>query len=192
MYEAAATGATSARSAAAAALAVLSALMPRPAAAVTNEIEYQVKAEFVERFTHFVDWPPAAFPGPDAPFVICVIGDTPVTAYLQRMASGRRIKDRRVELRRLRPDADLRGCQVVFIAADERNHLAKIITAVGGLPILTVADSEGFGRAGVLINMVVDDDGRVRFDISSSVARRTALTLNAQLLKLSRHAPEDD
>jgi hypothetical protein len=159
---------------------------------MTDGLEYRVKAEFVERFTHFVEWPPGAFASPDAPFVICVVGETPITTYLEELARARRIKGRPVELRRVRPDGELLRCHVVFIAADERIHLQKILAEVGRLPILTIADTEGFGRDGVLINLDVDDEGRVRFYISPGVAKRTALMLNAQLLRLSRHAPEDD
>ena len=161
-------------------------IAPAPVRADGDELEARVKAEFIERFTHFIDWPPTAFAGPEAPFVLCVVGRTPVAAYLDAMARARRIKDRRVELRRAQPIADLSGCHMVFIASDERPRLKQILDAVAGKPIVTVADSEGFGRAGVLINLVLDPEGRVRFEISTAGAHKSALTLNAQLLKLSR------
>lgn len=166
-------------------LALAVAAMPASARAGGDALEYRVKAEFVERFTRFIEWPPTAFAGPDAPFVLCVVGRTPVTGFLEALAQSRRIKDRRVELRRLAPNADLSGCHLVFIASEERPWLKQILARVAGHPIVTVADSEGFGRAGVLINLVVDDEGRVRFEISPAGARQSALTLNAQLLRLS-------
>jgi hypothetical protein len=170
----------------------LVAALVAPARASSDDLEYRVKAEFVERFTHFVDWPPGAFAAGDAPFVLCVVGDTPVTTYLEAMARARRIKGRAVELRRVEDGAALAPCHLVFIAADERARLPQLLAAVAGRPILTVADAAGFGRAGVLINLVLDAEGRVRFEISSRVARRTALTLSAQLLKLSRLPSEVD
>ncbi|HEY2749135.1 MAG TPA: YfiR family protein [Polyangia bacterium] len=151
-----------------------------------DELEARVKAEFVERFTHFIEWPPTAFAAPDAPFVLCVIGRTPVAANLEALARARKIKDRRVELRRPPPNGDLSACHVVFIASEERPRLKQILDAVAGHPIVTIADSEGFARAGVLINLVLDPEGRVRFEISPAGARHSALTLNAQLLRLSR------
>jgi hypothetical protein len=169
-------------------------LVATPAAAnrSSDDLEYRVKAEFVERFTHFIDWPPGAFATGDSHFDLCVVGETPVTNYLEQMARSRRIKDRPVDLRHVKAGSDLSFCHLVFIASDERERLRQILTAVAGRPILTIADAEGFGRAGVLINLVLDNQGRVGFEISSRVARRTALTLNAQLLRLSRQAPQDD
>jgi hypothetical protein len=161
-------------------------------AATGDELEYPVKAEFIERFTHFIDWPQSAFAGPDAPFILCVIGETPLGPYLDRLAQHRRIKGRAVQLRRVKANADLSQCHLVFIAADERAHLKQILARVEGRPIVTVADSQGFGRAGVLINLNLDAEGRVGFEISSASAKHTALTLNAQLLKLSRLSPGED
>ncbi len=169
----------------------LAMMVPAPGRADGAELEARVKAEFIERFTHFIDWPPTAFAGPDAPFVLCVVGRTPVANYLDALAHTRTIKDRRVQLRRPAPSGDLSACHLVFIAPDERPRLKQILDAVDGRPIVTVADSEGFGRAGVLINLVLDSEGRVRFEISPAGARRSALTLNAQLLRLSRLVSDD-
>lgn len=180
------------RAAARLAFAALVVVEMPPARAATGDLEYPVKAEFIERFTHFIDWPPSAFAGPQSPFILCVIGETPLGGYLEQLAQHRRIKGRPVELRRMKPTADLSQCHLVFIAADERAHLKQILAAVQGRPIVTVADSEGFGRAGVLINLMLDAEGRVGFEISSAGAKRTALTLNAQLLKLSRLSPSED
>ena len=58
----------------------LAVVAPAPVHAGGDDLEYRVKAEFIERFTHFIEWPPTAFAGPDAPFVLCVVGDTPVAA----------------------------------------------------------------------------------------------------------------
>lgn len=154
-----------------------------------EELEYRVKAEFIERFTHFIEWPPSAFPSPSAPFVVCIVGHTPVTVYLAALAQHRRIKDRPVALRELRASSDLSACHLAFIAADERPYLKKILAGVEGLPIVTVADSAGFGRAGVLINLLLDAEGRIEFEISSTSARHSALLLKAQLLRLSRTEP---
>src|SRR4051812_821319 len=175
--------------AAALAVAAIALFAALPAAA--DELEYPVKAEFIERFTHFIEWPPSAFASPDARFILCVVGETPLTAYLERLAARRRIKERPVELRMLKPNADPSACHLAFLAGDVRPYLKQILARVQGRPIVTVADSEGFARAGVLINLVLDPEGRVSFEISPHGARSTALTLNAQLLKLAHLSPSE-
>ncbi len=166
-------------------------LSPTLQAESSQPAQYQIQAEFVERFTRFIDWPSDAFPDRDAPFVVCVVGKTPVTAYLERRVRDRQIKGRRAELRQLAPTADLSSCNLVFIAAEERPHLDQILTGLEGRPVATVADSAGFAQKGVLINLVHDSrGGRVRFEICSDAAKRTALRLHAQLLYVARPVEE--
>ncbi|MDB4970920.1 MAG: hypothetical protein JWN44_6609 [Myxococcales bacterium] len=160
-----------------------------PASAAADELEYPVKAEFIERFTRFIDWPTQVFAGPDAPFVLCVVGSTPMEAHLERIA-GRRLKERRVELRRLKPTADAGACHLLFVAGSERGHIKQIITRLSGKPVLTVGDSEGFAREGVLINLILDEDGHVRFEICSNELRKSGLNVSAQLLRLARVVTE--
>jgi hypothetical protein len=170
---------------------VLAALLAVAAPARADELEYLLKAEFMERFTHFVDWPADAFPGRDAPFVFCVVGDSRISPYLERLAHDRRIKDRRAEVRHLglkgaAPDPT--GCHVLLIGPDERPHLHALLARVVNRPVLTVSDAEGFGKEGVLINFYISDDDRVRFEISSTEVKRSPLKINAQLLRLARVA----
>jgi hypothetical protein len=166
----------------------VAALLAAAAPAHADELEYMLKAEFMERFTHFVDWPADAFRTPDAPFVFCVVGDSPISPYLERIARDRRIKDRHAEVRHLRPGQDPGACHMLLIGADERQRLHVLLARIANRPVLTVSDAEGFGKEGVLINFYISDDDRVRFEISSNEVKRSPLKISAQLLRLARVA----
>src|SRR5438132_10691016 len=97
------------------AVALLTALGAR-----ADELEYPVKVEFIERFTRFIVWPAEAFRGTDGPFTLCVLGDTPAQPYLERLARERRIQDRRVDYKKLKPADELAACHLLFVAAGER------------------------------------------------------------------------
>jgi hypothetical protein len=168
--------------------ALVSGALAPPCAA--HELEYQVKAEFIERFPRFIEWPSSAFAGPDAAFVLCVIGATPLERYLDRIARTRRIKERRVELRRLKPGTDPDGCHLVFVAPSERQRVRPLVAHVAGRAILTVADADGFAQLGIDINLILDDDGHVRFEICANELRRSGLNVSAQLLRLARPVAE--
>ena len=168
------------------AVAALLAVAAPPAQA--DELEDLLKAEFMERFTHFVDWPADAFPSHDSPFVFCIVGESPISPYLERLARDRRIKDRRAEARHLRPGQDPGGCHMLLIGPDERPRLHALLARIGNRPVLTVSDAEGFAKEGVLINFYISEDDRVRFEISSSEVKRSPLKISAQLLRLARVA----
>jgi len=157
---------------------------------VADELEYPVKVEFIERFTRFISWPSEAFHGPDAPFTLCVLGESAISPYLERLARERRLKDRRVEVKRLKSADELPACHLAFIAAGERPRLKQILTHSSGRPVLTVGDAEGFAKEGVIINLFLDEEGHVRFEISPGELRKSGLKASAQLLRLARMVSE--
>lgn len=155
------------------------------AAAAAAVPEHQVKAEFLERFTHFVDWPPEALGAPGQPFVIAVVGSDPFGPYLEEMARTRKIKDRPISLRRVTELSELSGVHLVFIDRSARDLLPAVLDRTHARPVLTVGDTAGFARAGVLINFYLER-GSVHFEINRAAARRSGLSFSARLLELGR------
>ena len=143
--------------------------LPAAPRALGDELEYPVKAEYIERFTHFIEWPPTAFEGPDAPLRPVRHRRYPADRAPRAARRAPPPQGAPVELRALPPNADVSACHLVFIAADERPYLKQILSRVEGRPIVTVADSQGFARAGVLINLLRDGKGA-----SASRSRRAA------------------
>jgi hypothetical protein len=156
-----------------------------PAEVLAQPSEYAIKAEFIERFTRFIDWPDEAFAGPDSPFVLCVIGDNPFGEFLDRLARDRKIKGRKVRLALPAKLSELDACHLLFIAASESDRVAAILARMQGKPILTVGDTPGFAQAGVVVNFFLEED-LVHFEINLDEARRTGLTFSTKLLKLAR------
>ena len=88
----------------------------RPAAPA-GVLEDQVRAEFIERFTRFVDWPAAALPA-GGRFRVCVVGVSPVTPFLTEIAGERPIKDRPADVVTLARPFAVDGCHLLLIGAD--------------------------------------------------------------------------
>jgi hypothetical protein len=149
--------------------------------------EYALKAEFIERFTHFVDWPDSAFSSPDAPFVICVLGENPFDDYLAQIAAARTIRSRKVRVSLPKGLGDVKRCHVLFVARSEKARLAAILSQTNDQPILTIGDTEGFAQRGVLINFYLDGD-KVRFEVNADAVKKSGLKVSAQLMNLARPA----
>lgn len=144
--------------------------------------EYDVKADFVERFTRYVEWPPDRRPEADQPFIACVWGEAPIWSRLQSMETRRRFKDRRLEVQK--PGIDgLARCHLLWIGATDPTSLTVVLAALNRRPVLTIADSAGFAERGVMINLRTDG-GQVRFQINRAAAESAGLRLSAQLLRL--------
>jgi hypothetical protein len=160
---------------------------------VAGEIvsEYQLKAEFMERFTRFIEWP-AGSPVNDeqTPFSICVAGDDPFGPHLRNLAASRKIKAKSVLIRQVTVDAQLEGCHMLFIGASEKPRLGALVKRAEQRTILTVGDTAGLGQAGVMINFYSADD-KVRFEINPDAAAKSGLHISSKLLKLARVVGEE-
>lgn len=142
-----------------------------------------VKAAFLSRFGSFVEWPAAAFRGPDDPLVIGVYGDDAVASELEQLVAGRRLERRPLEVRRVRDAADLRRVHILFAGGLRRNRIREVLAAARG-PVLTVSDGPVAGHPAVL--HFVEDEGRVRFGASLVAADARGLKLSARLLAVAQ------
>ena len=148
--------------------------------------EAQVKAEFVERFTRFIEWPQSAVPPDDAPFVVCVFGESPLSAQLDQVLAKRKIHDRAVQLKRLSDGAAVADCHILYVAPSARSQVSRIVNELKGKPVLSVGDTVGFAELGLLINLYVDEHAHVRFEINAEAAKASGLQISAKLMTLSK------
>jgi hypothetical protein len=139
----------------------------------------ELKAEFIERFTRFVDWNKL----PDT-FAICVVGDSAITSHLEKIARRNTIKGKRARIVKAAAE-NVVDCQIALIAGDDRNRLLAVIGRTDGRPILSIAEAPGAAAAGAIINFYVED-AHIKFEINISAAKRSGLTLRSKLLSLAR------
>ena len=94
--------------------------------------EYRSKAAFLATFPSFVDWPDGAFPSPDSPFIICVLGDFRFGTALAEVTRDSTPHGRRVSVRWIRNDQQIRGCHILFVSSSELSRYSKVIAHVQG------------------------------------------------------------
>src|SRR4051812_22630141 len=155
-----------------------------PTRATPEYSEYEVKAEFIERFTRFVVWPESAFAAADSAFVVCVWGSGPLATQLERVVARGKFKDRPSRLLHVEPNDRLDACHILCVAVTDRALVRSAMVHTRGKPILSVGDQPGFAEAGVLINLIVDDEGAIRFEINREVANLSGLKISAKLMRL--------
>ncbi len=147
--------------------------------------EPAVKAAFLYNFTKFIDWPAAAFDRPDAPFIIAMLGPTPIAAELGQAVRGRKVGGREVIIRHCRTATEAAVAQMVFVVADDAT-MRELLQRVDGRPVILVGESERFLRQGGTIAFLFEADNKVRFAINMTAADRAGLRISAQLQKLAK------
>ncbi len=167
----------------AAVLAIAAFLLGAPSGrAADRSLEYAVKATFLYKFAPFVEWPPSAFDQPNAPFVLCIVGNDPFADSVEKTIASQRVGDHPVLLRRLATVDGKAGCHLMFAAGSQAQTTAQALDAVRGAPTLTVTDS-GDATPGIIQFVVVE--GRVNFDIDTAAAAANHLTISSKLLALA-------
>ena len=145
----------------------------------------QMKAVFVVNFLRFVEWPSANVAPAPAPLVVAVLGDRTLIENLRDYAATQSVSGHSIEVKAVEKPEDARGAHLLFIGASESANLPAIVKLAETSALLTVGDTDGFARAGVILNLYTVDQ-RVRIEANPSAATRTGLRLSAHLLRIAR------
>jgi len=167
-------------------IALAAALLGPAAAWAQATPEYQAKVVLLDKLTRFVDWPSPAAPG--QPFVLAVVGRTPFGDELDSYFATRRVKNRPVVVQYFRDAAELGPCDLLFICASEKPRLAATLARVRGRAVLTLADTEGFAQAGVMVALV-RTEAKVIFEVNLAPVRLSGFRLAPGFLQLAKLVP---
>ena len=152
--------------------------------------EYAIKAVFLYNLIKYADWPPQSPQSdPGKPLVIAVIGEDPFGSALDDVVRDRTVRGRQVVVLRTSDLKAILAAHLAFVSASESGRAREIVGVLSSRSILTVGDTESTARAGAAVNLVMLQ-GKVRFDVNQSAARRCNVTLSSQLLKLARQILE--
>jgi hypothetical protein len=148
-------------------------------------LEYQVKAAFLFNFTRFIHWPPTAYAGSDAPFVIGIIGNDPFGNYLDDLVSDERTDGHRIIIRRYAEGQDLSGCHLLFIGTNDAGKLQACLALTAHQNILTVSDADNFIKLGGILRFYKEDN-KVKMEIRLAGAKAAQLDISAKLLQIAK------
>ena len=172
-------------------LMALACTLLRPAGALAQGMalpEFEVKAAYLLNFAKFIEWPPQAFAGKDAPLVLCIVGRDQFGEALDKV-DRRSVQSREFRVRRGVSANDMGGCNMVWVSYSEQRRLPQLLQAAGRLPVVTVSDIDDFADAGGTIGLI-EVDRRIRFDINLAAAQRAGLRISSQVLRLARSVRE--
>jgi hypothetical protein len=157
-----------------------------PISAVAQQSEYTIKAVFLEHFTRFVEWP-ESFKIADTsdPFYVAVIGENPFGSILDQIYADQKIRNRNVEILYISTPDEIIDCHILFISSSNKEILPEILSRTRNKPILTVSDTNGFAKDGVLINFYLTG-GKIKFEINEKAVHESGLVMSYRLLNLAR------
>lgn len=165
-------------------LAALACLLPCAAPGADRDLEYSVKAVFLERFARFVEWPAGALGEPGGPFRIVVLGQDPFDGLLEKAYASRPIRERRVEIRRVSSVEEIGPCHLLFLSSSVAAKLPAVLARLRGKPVLLVGDTDGYAQAGVHLNLFLEQ-GKVRFELNQEALKEAGLVASYLLQQVA-------
>lgn len=147
--------------------------------------EYRTKAALIANFLGFVDWPADALGAPNSPFLICATGDFPFGTALAESTRGETVHGKRVDVRWVRQESELRACQVVFVSRSEAKRYRKILGDVRGASVLTIGETPDFLDAGGAVALLLENES-LQFEVNLPAAASARLKISARVLNLAR------
>jgi len=147
--------------------------------------ESEAKARFLANAPSFVEWPTAVFATPTTPLSICVHGDFSFGTVLAEFTRGESVKGRQLEVKWVRAEQSLAGCQVIFVTRSLAKRYSKLLESVKDSGALTVGEDPDFLKAGGMVNLEPTGKG-LTFDVNMDAVLRSHLKISSQLLSLAR------
>jgi hypothetical protein len=134
---------------------------------------------FIYSFTRYVQWPDELNQGD---FVISVIGDSPMVSELQNLADKKKVDGRTIKLVKANSVADIKKCNILFLADTQSHLLASVLNHVNDWPTLVVTQQEGLGKKGSCINFITKE-GNLAFEMNMAAIAKHQLKVFAELTR---------
>ena len=154
-----------------------------PADAPPVQAERVVKADYLSKIAHYVEWPAAAVPAPGAPLTLCVMGTDPFGRAIDDAVTGQSIGDHPLVVRRIPDVTQWQSCNLAFVRGANARVTAQMLTALRGKPVLTFTDSRNGAPRG-MIHFAMRG-GRVGFHIDNALAAESSIGISSRLLGIA-------
>jgi len=142
------------------------------------------KAAFLSTFPNFVEWPDGAFAAANSPLVACVLGDFRFGTTLAEVSRDAMPHGRRISVRWIRNDQQVRGCHILFVSSSELPHYSKVIALVQGTSTFTVGETADFIAAGGMLSLSFENEA-IQFEVNLGSAREAHFRVSSRLLALA-------
>lgn len=147
--------------------------------------EYQVKAVFLFNFAQFVEWPEKAFIQKDTPLIIGVLGEDPFGSFLEEIIYNEKVEEHPLTIQYFNDINTVGDCHILFVSADKISQMQSKADVLKAKNVLTVGDTDDFISKGGAIQFFLDE-GRIRLQINTSVAKASELKISSKLLRLAK------
>jgi hypothetical protein len=144
-----------------------------------TEHEDELKSATVLSFVRHSEWLQASQAGP---ITIGVTGRPSMISMLQRTLDGKTANDRAIRIVAAKASADLRACQVLYVASDNNHEIRETLASLGASHALTIGEADRFLEYGGAVKLLIVD-GHMSFEVNPEALDRAGVSISSTLLR---------
>ena len=148
-----------------------------------NEIVW--KANFLAKSAAYIEWPVESPLHNANAFRWCVYGTFSFGTTLAELTRDLTFEGKRSEVKWIRKDTELSGCQIIFVSRSETKNYAKVLDAARAGRALTVGETADFLDAGGMVALFTDGKAPA-FEVNLDAVDAAELKLSSRMLALAR------
>ena len=146
--------------------------------------EYTLKAIWIGKFTHFIDWPAYNHDSLEE-FTIATLNTNPFENKLETVYKNYEIWGAPVNIIHLKELNDSTNIQILFIPPLNERELEEVIKYSHDKGVLLIGETNGYAEAGIHLNFFLADQ-RIRFEINESAMRNSNFFVSYRLLNIAK------
>ncbi len=155
-----------------------------------NISEYSLKATYLSNFAELVKWPKSAFTDNTSPIVLGILGEDPFGTTIDETVTGKTVGGRSLIVKRFNNFtedqlAEIKNCQILFIADSEQDNIREILSNLKDTALLTVSEINRFPMMGGMISFTQEGD-IIGLVVNQKTAIKAGLKISPQLLKVAK------
>ncbi len=142
-----------------------------------SQSKEQVYAGIIFHIMKYVEWPNQTGL---SEMSVGVLNDNQLTAALNKVAEGKRIVFKNIEIVKFADLANLKNTNVLFLPKKMTSSLGDIVKHVNTKEILVISEKKTDTQVGAAINFV-EEQGKMRFELYLNILAQTDLKVSEQL-----------
>ena len=143
-----------------------------------------VQAALIKNFTHLIEWPQNTTAKNNAIFSLCIHRSKTLEQQFKDIFTDKKIKGRPVNIQNVDSES-LNTCDLIYMTADSKASMARILSQANQLGVLTISAQDGFGQQGTHINFY-ENEQRMAFELNKHALDRAGFQVSAQLYHYAR------
>jgi TonB family protein len=142
--------------------------------------ERAVRAAYIFNLIKLVEWP-----GDNKEVVIGLLGDRETSEFLQKMLDGKSADSRAIHVMLFPSDEELRKCNIVYVADEQRKVVRAILDKIADRPILSVGESDFFAQDGGMIALIEFGE-QIQPQLNADAVQHAGIKISPRFVALAK------